>query len=90
MPDQPITADDYEEILRLLAQSIVAQIKARHLLVRFSKAGLLESEDGRIARYDDDLARMRQRILQATEQRRKLKRVAARKREIERERKKRR
>jgi hypothetical protein len=89
MDNQPIAPADYDEAIRLLTQSIVAQIKAHRLLGRFSTAGLLETEDGRIARYDDDLARMRRRILQATEQQRKLKRAAARRREIDRERKKR-
>lgn len=88
MTDQPISAAEFDEVLRLLADSLADQIKAHRLLVRFRTAGLHEADDGTIRRYDDELARMRQKIAKTNERRRKLKQAAARKREIERERKK--
>lgn len=75
--------------MRLLAQSLVDQIKALRLLKRFETAGLREAGDSAVERYDDEIARLRQRVAKTAEARRKLKQSDARKREIERERKKR-
>lgn len=89
MTDHPISEAEFDEAMRLLADSIAGQIKSHRLLARFRTAGLHEVDDSTVRRFDDELARMRQKIAKTNERRRELKQAAARKREIERERKKR-